>query len=425
MGNTLKYLAVSGLAIFSLFGWTTLSLHAIGAGLLTLFVLARPISFIKALFADSLGWWIVAGLFYLVAHFLFIASLAPLDNVPSYAAFQDWAVLWLFPIVAWAVKGRTADFVRVLFGLAATGLLVSVAFLVEWSELSEFFRYRQEYQFASVPMGLYSGIVIFGLLMFSDVVFHGDGNIGRWIKGWRVMIWCVAFALALGAFVSTQSRGSWLAFIVAIVMSAALLLFLRRSGVVAAIRRHRLTVAVALLMILSFSWLMHGVVGKRLAAEADVYEALVSFDREEIPYTSVGRRFHMWIYGIQEWIDRPLFGWGSGSARTLLQLEPELSRHPHFHNAYLQIAIELGVVGLAVFGVVVMLLIGRLVDRFRKKEVPLDIFVFLGGSWAMVFTWGLIDTRFSQSDGRFLLLMLLGATMAFGRGWVRPDRSRA
>lgn len=421
--RVLNYLAVTGVVLFAFFGWTGLSLSSLGAALLMLTVVASAPSFFHVLSRDAAGWLVAAAMVYLVAQYFLISWLQPLARESDPGALQDWFILWLFPVVAWALKEKSAGFVRLVFGLAAVGLLVPVVWYIQWAELADFFGKRQEYQISHVPMGLYAGLVVFGLIVFLDALVSAATSTGRWFRIGAIGLWAVVLVLALIVFVTTQSRGSWLAFSITAIVAVVLLLVMRRSDVLVMLRKHRIPLALALGLVLVFLWFTHGVLEDRIVRESEVYQTLPTLDRESIPYTSVGRRMHMWIYGVERWVEQPILGWGMGAARELLEEDPGLARHPHFHNAYLQIGVELGLLGLLFYGGMIVLLLLRLIGRFQMHGVPLDLFIFVLGAWVMILSWGLIDTRFAQSDGRFLFLMLLGVTMALGQGWVREAKS--
>ncbi|MDX5328726.1 MAG: O-antigen ligase family protein [Marinobacter sp.] len=419
----LNHTAIAGIILFALFGWTGLSLSSLGAALLILTVVGSAPSFFHVLSRDATGWLVAAAMVYLVVQYFLTSWLQPLASEPDPGALQDWFILWLFPVVAWALKEKSAGFVRFLFGLAAVGLLSPVAWYIQWAELADFFGKRQEYQISSVPMGLYAGLVVFGLVVFLDALVNTARTKGRWVRVGAIGLWGLMLALALIVFVTTQSRGGWLAFSIASIFAVVLLLVMRGADILAMLRKHRIPLALALGLVLVFLWFAHGVLEDRIVRESEVYQTLPTLDRESIPYTSVGRRMHMWIYGVEKWVEQPMFGWGMGAARELLEEDPELSRHPHFHNAYLQIGVELGLLGLMFYGGVVVLLLARLVRSFQVHGTPLDLLIFVFGAWVMILSWGLIDTRFAQSDGRFLFLMLFGVTMALGQGWVHVAKS--
>ncbi len=98
---------------------------------------------------------------------------------------------------------------------------------------------------------------------------------------------------------------------------------------------------------------------KDAATEALMFQK--SMERTESITTSVGSRLHMYKIGIKAIAAKPFFGWGAGiKPRHLNEVDEELRNpHPysHFHNQYIQLLLEIGVVG----AVVTVLLIGFIV----------------------------------------------------------------
>ncbi|XPP27595.1 MAG: O-antigen ligase family protein [Leucobacter sp.] len=96
--------------------------------------------------------------------------------------------------------------------------------------------------------------------------------------------------------------------------------------------------------------------------------------------TLTGRTL-LWDWGIQAWGERPIFGWGfngylngPGSA----ELSAAISRFenyeaPHFHQSYIQTAVDLGVVGLLVLVGVQFSIVRRAWVKLRSGMLPAGI----------------------------------------------------
>jgi len=169
--------------------------------------------------------------------------------------------------------------------------------------------------------------------------------------------------------------------------------------------------AVALLV-----WLDIDRVTTRIAAEADVYQDVLSFDRDKIPLTSVGRRAHMWLYASDLIKERPWLGWGIGSSHSLLDRDADLERHPHFHNTYIQILVEQGIVGLTFYGAAIGLLLAGFVQAYQTGRLPFATMLLLSGCWTSVLVWSLAGTRIVHADEHFVLLLLGAITLSYSLG---------
>lgn len=346
-------------------------------------------------------------------------SLQPVNIEPQFKILEKWALLWIFPLLAWTMKGQTNRLIRILLALSAAGLLTDVFMHIEWNNLHEFYFRRQEYSAPPVPMGLYTGLVLLGLIVF----------LPRMLDNWRknhqsgyiiIPIWIFSFFLALTGFLTSQSRGNWLAFSIAILFVALVASFARRASL--NLRSKGIYIITFVLIVaLPVGIYTDKMIESRLMQQAETYPTLLTLDRDIIPYDSIGRRAHMWIYGISLWTKRPLTGYGIGSAEPLLKKDKDLSIHPHFHSIYIQTAVELGLAGAAFFLAALLISLIHLFRSYFMNHIPSDAFIFIIGAWTMVLVSGMAATRLFHSDGRFMMLMLTSITLAYGLKWIRSD----
>ena len=413
----LKTLRNLGLALFSFFGWLGTPFFGIGAAIVTVLPFAQVRDFVNEMRSQPIIWLILAAITYLIVQFLVYRETLPAGLNPDVRILQDWFFLWLFPLLAWALKGQSERAVLMIFVLAAIGLLVRIVWYMEWENLNQFYLQRQGYGLNPVPMGLYSGIVILGLLVFGRRLMAYSK--GKGVMGFVfVLLWGGALALTAAVLLTSQSRGAWLALLLALLMMA-IVVYLMYRGQGLRVRHYGIGLAAMIVCVLPVIFLLHETVQERVQAEADVYPAIISLDLENVPYTSVGRRVHMWVHGLKEWSEKPVFGYGPGSAGKLLARVEQLAIHPHYHSIYIQVLVELGVVGSMFFLSALLYLLNGFISAYRRGEVMPDIFVFIAGGWCMILVSGLFSTRLFQSDGRFMMLMLTGVTLAYVLGWVR------
>jgi O-antigen ligase len=266
-------------------------------------------------------------------------------------------------------------------------------------------------------MGLYSGIVVLGLLVFGRRIIAYSKE--RGVMGLVfILLWGGALALTAAALLTSQSRGAWLAILLAMLMIAVVVHLMYRSQGLR-VGHYGVGLAVMGVFLLPVIFLLHETIQKRVEVEADVYPAIISLNLEEVPYTSAGRRVHMWVHGLNAWSEKPVFGYGAGSAKKLLAKDKRLAIHPGYHSIYIQVLVELGVVGGGFFLAALLFLVVGFISAYLRGEVAPDIFVFIIGGWTMILVAGLFSTRLFQSDGRFMMLMLTGITLAYALGWVR------
>lgn len=175
------------------------------------------------------------------------------------------------------------------------------------------------------------------------------------MSGWPAVVVCVAATLGLAATGATQSRGGWLAMIVA----AGVVIWLL-GGL---IRLAGAIVALALVATVLASPL-GGRIGERLSEQSFSTEAqsLVTPDN-----FAVRERLAHWRAGVQMAVANPVLGVGAGNfnARYREYTTDWRFRIPrgHAHNAYIHAAAQTGLIGFAGY----LLLVGAVGVRLRQR----------------------------------------------------------
>ncbi|SFM48704.1 O-Antigen ligase [Ectothiorhodospira mobilis] len=392
--------------------------------MLVLLTAVRAPVFWRDMRHQPLFWYSIVLISFFLGHYVILRYQQPLAVPPDLDVLEGFILLCFFSVIAWVLKGKSLSLVRSVLVLAAIGLLASFVLHIDWADIASFFEKRQSFGKAAIAQGLYAGLVLFGFFVFLASLLDLVGN-RKWKKIVAIAFWLIGVIVAATAFLATQSRGAWGAFIVAIIVAFFGAMVHCPHALYTNGKRLALPLILGAIFMVGLVVYYQEAIFDRLLQDSSVYEQLITVDRESIPYSSVGRRAHMWIYGIQCWMERPMLGWGVGSAQPLLKQDPNLAIHPHFHNTYIQILVETGLVGLLLFCGLVLLLLFSLCNSFKKGNIPLDIFIFLIGAWVMVLTWSLIDTRLIHYDGRFLWLLLMGVTMVVSQGWLRRKSKSA
>ncbi len=96
--------------------------------------------------------------------------------------------------------------------------------------------------------------------------------------------------------------------------------------------------------------------------------------------TSGTGRTRIWAVVIELWLERPLFGYGAGSAKFILPFHPMLFKAAaHAHNMYLNILFSGGLVGLTIFLTSLVLTLRRAWAKRAHKTIGIAIFYLLYG----------------------------------------------
>ena len=178
--------------------------------------------------------------------------------------------------------------------------------------------------------------------------------------------WVQALALAvlLVAAWETHNRMTWIAFGAQLVLAMAVW---RATPAMAPTRirdLRRVTVAAVLVVGVAFAGALVERNERFFGAQAPV---MTSFERDLRP--------KIWSTALEQWRSAPWLGHGFGReivAGAFMPLTTRLADHPeirHAHNVFLDVAIELGVVGLATLVALLALLVREYRGFLRRPEV--------------------------------------------------------
>jgi O-antigen ligase len=325
--------------------------------------------------------------------------------------------LWLFVVVSWWLAAQPQRVMRIL-ALALASLVIGILIRLDPQELAGILQgERAGFGMPAIAFGLYSATALLGLVAFARRLWGPPGN-RLWFT-LRILGWAVLVALLAEGLLATQSRGTWLAFI--LVMPPLAWLSARHAwgGDDAGHPSRRGWLAVLGLVLLAGLFVANSAtIRERLSAESGTMGAVLTLDYSHIPthrQSSIGVRFHLNRLGLQKWLERPWLGWGPGSTRMLIQSNEiaELREWSDLHNSYLEILVRLGVVGAAFFLVGAWLVWRALHAARSDPRMPRDLHLFLNASLALLALWSLTDFRMTAADWKFYWLLLGGLVFTF------------
>lgn len=133
---------------------------------------------------------------------------------------------------------------------------------------------------------------------------------------------------------------------------------------------------------------------------------------ETIP-TGAGR-FEVWPIAIDLILDRPFFGYGFGIEDKLIQLKRiVLLHHPggYFHNSYLGLVLQLGIMGFVLFFLPLLVLLLKEITLKKDDSIPLlrhALFAsFMAGLICAVFESFIYSVGNAQAFPFWIIVMLL------------------
>jgi O-antigen ligase len=365
---------------------------------------------------------------FLVLHTAVAALRDPASAQALWNAAADWLALLVFIPFGYFLAEDSRRLGRLL-ALSLTGLIAGMLWRLDWGLLlasrEAFLASRPGFGFPAIAFALYSGSGILGLVFLARR-FRPAGTEAP-CGAIKALGWTFGLALLAAGFVGTQSRGSWIALMAALVFG--FLLAYRVGPKVPQERAARQTgpapLAALLAAVLAVGLLL-AYNGERMltrtAVELDAIGAAWQADIPDRPRLSLELRLRAQLFGLDRWMERPWLGWGAGSSHRLMEASgnPGLrelgSALRHLHNTYLEVLVQFGTVGAALLGAVVVFLVRGLWRPLREGRCPADLGVFLLTTIAFVLVWSLWSYRVVHQDWRIYWVLLAGTTLSLGLG---------
>lgn len=411
-----------GLTGLMLFAWGTFGGTAAGyVGLLVMLLATLPVT--RHAWSAMRDHAVTLSCF---ANFMFVAALTIVftHGVSEEADLQrsagvELATLFLFPLVAWWMRGNPRIVVTVL-AVALAGFLYGRAVRIDA---------------AVVNLALVGGRVGLGLPGIAFSQYCGAGLVGVSIalpRVWSSNVLTTAWRIAavvllgliwislLGGLIQGGSRGAYLN----VLAVAAILWASRRKSPHDSrqARRWMILVSGLLLAVLAyeFGWLI-------VARFHQAYQEVTILFDEGIEAvkgsSSVGVRALMLLAGIDWWSERPWFGWGPGATEHLIQISgiAQLGKFKDLHNGPLELAVRLGAIGLGLFAINWSLVFRDLVLTRRVSTMPEPLYRVILGCLLLHLIGTLYDFRMLNADWLLYWLLFAGAATTFSLHGNRAD----
>jgi len=376
----------------------------IGFALIVLACLLEVRKLWSAARKDTLIW---VGMFY-AAYLLFSylvhgGSTAERNHGDLFSSLVHTGLLAI--ALGWVLRGN-ASAMKMFVLLFYAGLGIA---LIKWLTIADIHATlageRMHLGLGANGTGVYFGTALLGVVVMGVLTVP---TITSGLRKWFFAFCFFAAGLIVAVpFVLNQSRSAWLAFLLVSIPGAVSLFWKRRIFLPHASLRS--VAPLLVLMVLGmFSMLaFKNVIDARLGQEQAVL-AQWAAGSAEVPDSSVGYRIKLWEAGDHAFLERPFTGYGVGSARELIESGTGLSQFPHFHNLYIQVAVETGIVGVLGFVLVSYFLLKALYLAWRGGYVEDWVIVFLFGAWFFYFIISLFQIRHDDIHGMAYLSILMG-----------------
>lgn len=317
-------------------------------------------------------------------------------------------------VVAWWLGGDRRR-IAVVLQLAVLGLFLGVLKGIDWQHFSSYMALRPLFGMGN-GAGLYAVVAMTGLLiMRGSTLFDGGWQQRRLPPVVGKLAVLLAFLVFTGVFLLSQTRAAWFAAL--LVMPAILVLIFRHS---AGNRQKKwiigFEVAVLAVLVLGVT-LGADIIWKRLDEEHRSLMLLFSGDLGALPVSSITYRIWLWQEALQRIAERPLLGWGAGSAPLLIRESAVPGGLGHYHNLYLQLAVELGLAGLGLFVSWLLVVVQAAIRTRREERTGFDYLLFLLAVLAIFLLASCFQIRHDDERGQYLLILIgaLALTHRLGR----------
>ncbi|MET0090966.1 MAG: O-antigen ligase family protein [Candidatus Thiodiazotropha sp.] len=412
-------LGLGGLYLFAFFSLLGVSGANVGLGLMLIALLISGEAW-RRLTRQSLFWLSLVIIAYITLRVWDASAQIEAEQKTQFNQARDWIQLFLFFIPAWwisRVPERIPATLVLMFGGFTLGILTSIdAELIQQITAGT----RSGLHFGKpIIFGFDCAAAILALILFIMIRLDADSPLPKGRRNWHIGLAVAAILFFTEGLIVSQSRGVWLAILVAVPTVFVVLKITRRSRRQAAIPVLKPLLALSLFaaLMLAFNW---NTITSRVTSEQQELGMVVTQGLENAPLSSSTYRLHLWQFGLEKWLQRPFTGRGPGTTHALVDADdnPGLRDErgvsfDHLHNAYLEVVFQLGLIGIMLIALVCGLMISKLMEAYRRKRVSLYYIAFLFGNFALISVYSLTDFRHLHWNWRFYWLIIAGITFAY------------
>ena len=385
-----------------------------GLGLMLLGVAFRWSAFWSSYRREPFLWWSAAMLVYLVVSALWVAGDPYGLAQNADRGFQELLIFTGLPtLLVGMVLGGSKRRIALMVGLFFLALLIPVVPRLGVAEFQAYWNgQRANFEISVNGLGVYFSLILLALVAFLPAIRSWAAPLNRWVRSGVYLVTAMLALSCVLVILFSQSRSAWLGLLpvlFALTIVTLRALWLQSGGRFGS--QFKVGIAVVALLVASLGYLSAGVVKDRLTQEQATIQALMAFEFDEVESSSIGYRVRLWMNAGGFILEKPFFGWGPGSASVLIEGIPDLPDFPHFHNLYLQLLVEIGVVGCLILSGLLGSLVLALMRASRRELVSREFVRFFGASAAYLLLIGLAQVRHDDSHGTAVLAMVSGLAL--------------
>ena len=298
---------------------------------------------------------------------------------------------WLY-----RAKDKWSEIIIVLMA----GFLVQILRQMDWGNITDYLHLiltageRATFGFSTNRFGLFSALIFLCCLLLYRQIW-GRSSAKVWYI-LRLVFWGLICSIsALGVYFS-QSRSAWIAAAI-VTPTAAVWNYTRNKR-----RDWKPLVVVAGLVILAFT----------------MANCPKLIDRR-FDLSGMDSRIRLYHLAWEKWKEQPLFGKGPGTSRILVQqggnelaLEKSTGAD-HFHNVILDIAAQIGAVGIVFFGISFYFIAHEAFAAKNAKSSDREYILFALSGIVLILLTGIPNQPLSSPHGVYLIGFLGGICYSY------------
>jgi len=337
------------------------------------------------------------------------------ESSPKVHRLTSWFMF--IPVLIW-LGGREKN-VLILWSVALCGVAVSPWISGGgWEEiLNGFAGQRVDFKLHNAQhAGMLFAIALLGVISFSRRFMLKHGEVS-WIG---VGLWSFFIVFFSSGVLVTQSRGVWIGLIFALIIMALITVYLSRRRKFK-ILTFKTILCFVLLGFVGFTLISYtstsDIILKRLSYENEYMLKVAGvIDGDDVVVSqSTGARVTTWLECIKWAKERPFIGWGGNGRRTVIQnsvdLPQQMKSYGHFHSSYLDILIMFGVLGLAIYLLLLLSFISNVWLNFLKEQLSLDFFLFFIAFLSFWIVVNVFESYMFFSSGTYVFSLIVGGGM--------------
>lgn len=311
-------------------------------------------------------------------------------------------------VVAYWLNGD-ARRIRICIFLLMAGFVANVLVHLDWQLVTALVSGARRARFDNSPVnfGLWSAVMTLGALVLGHSFLRGTHK--RSLFWCKLILWAAYLLIVVNGLILSQSRGAWIAAIAVIPVCLLWLAWRRPGG--QSMRNLLGWCAIGCAIIGVIGALNYDTVAERLSQEHKTFAAILDGDLSDVPPTSVGLRVDMFASAWSYWTQKPVFGWGPGTSRALIERAGKPIAgygFTHFHNGYIDTLNQLGIVGFGLFTTLLLILSTTLRNASRSRSLPPNVVIFIIGTFALVGIVALINKPLGSRFGDYFLALFAG-----------------